>query len=102
MTPYALAILDLAREAIEALPEKDRSILEDALHIIQAVPHREGTRLNDELSGYRRLKKGRYRIFCKIDEPCHAVRILYVGFRKAGDRHDAYREFQRLFVRRRP
>ena len=101
MTPYNLEITASARAAIDVLPLKDRSVILDAIRIIHALPHRDGTRLKDELAGYRRVKKGRRRIFYEVDEGRSLISILYVGFRKAGDRHDAYREFQRLFGRSR-
>ena len=102
MTSCELEITASARAAIDALPPKDRSVIMDAVRIIHALPYREGTRLKDELAGYRRVKKGRHRIFYAVDEERSLIIILHIGFRKAGDRHDAYREFQRLFVRRRP
>ena len=47
----------------------------------------------------RLLKKGRFRVFYDIDETRRIIRILHVGFRKEGDKRDAYREFQRLIGR---
>lgn len=99
MTVYALEVTDRARDGINALATKERAMVLGAIRIIQAVPRRDGTRLTDELAGYRRLKKGRYRVFYQVDEVRRVVSILFVGFRKAGDRHDAYREFQRLIGR---
>ncbi len=99
MIPYTLAILDVARETAAALPEKDRRMIMDALRIIQAVPHREGTRLTDDLAGFRRLKKGRYRIFYEIKEAEHLIRVLFIGHRKEGDKQDAYRLFRKLIGR---
>ncbi len=99
MTAYALEVTDRARDAVNAIPAKQRAMILDAIRIIQEVPHREGTRLTDELAGYRRIKKGRYRVFYQVDEARRLVSILFVGFRKEGDRRDAYREFQKLIGR---
>jgi mRNA-degrading endonuclease RelE of RelBE toxin-antitoxin system len=99
VTAYALEITVHTQAAIQNLPAKDRSVIQDAIRIIQAMPHRDGTRLTDDLAGYRRLKKGRYRVFYDIDEGRRVIRILHIGFRKEGDRRDAYREFQRLIGR---
>lgn len=99
MSGYLLEVADRARDAVNDLPPKKRAMILDAIRIIQEVPHREGTRLTDDLAGYRRMKKGRYRVFYEVDEERRLIRVLHVGHRKAGDRHDAYREFKNLLGR---
>ena len=96
MNPYALDVLPQAREDIASLQGKDRSVILDALRIIHATPYREGTRLTDDMAGYRRLKKGRHRVFYRVDEDLRLIRILFIGFRKEGDRNDAYRLFRKF------
>ena len=96
MTLFGLDILPQAREDITALPKKDRGVILDGIRIIHATPYREGTRLTEDLAGYRRLKKGRYRVFYRVDEDQALIRILFIGFRKEGDKSDAYRLFRKL------
>ena len=96
MNGYRLDFLTSARAFIDALPQKDRAVIADAVRIIQSVPHGPGTQLTEDLYPYRRLKKGRWRIFYRIDETEKLIRVLFVGFRKEGDKKDAYRLFRKL------
>lgn len=54
-------------------------------------------RLKDDLTGVLRIKHGRLRLFFIANQ--EAAIVLMVGYRKAGDRHDAYEEFGRLLQR---
>jgi hypothetical protein len=52
-------------------------------------------RLSGDLAGILRVKKGRFRLFYILATEKVAARVLYVGFRKEGDKRDAYEEFRR-------
>jgi hypothetical protein len=47
------------------------------------------------IPGVFRLKQGRYRMFYLVSTQLRQVVILSVGYRKAGDKNDAYAELRR-------
>jgi hypothetical protein len=53
------------------------------------------TRLRGELSSVRRIKKQRLRLFFIVSTSNQAARLLFIGYRKQGHKHDAYAEFER-------
>jgi hypothetical protein len=52
--------------------------------------------LRDDLRGTYRNKIGRIRIFYITSRKANKAAVLYIGWRKEGDKHDAYTEFARL------
>jgi mRNA-degrading endonuclease RelE of RelBE toxin-antitoxin system len=56
-------------------------------------------RLSGELAGVLRIKKGRFRLFYLASTEKAAAVVLFIGYRKEGDKHDAYVEFERHLKR---
>lgn len=52
--------------------------------------------LRDDLRGIQRDKLGRWRVFYVVSTARGIAAVLYVGWRKEGDRDDAYAEMTRL------
>lgn len=55
--------------------------------------------LRDDLANVWRVKKGRLRIYYLASSQKQRAIVLFIGFRKAGDQHDAYEDVAR-FIRR--
>lgn len=76
--------------AIKAAVE---GVLSDPVHCADAKHQLRG-----DLAGICRLKIGyasRYRVFFIYSTEHRQTRLLWVGYRRAGDRRDAYEEFAR-------
>jgi mRNA-degrading endonuclease RelE of RelBE toxin-antitoxin system len=54
-----------------------------------------GTMLRDEFAGLGRVKFGRHRLIYVASREKRILVVLFIGFRKEGDKHDAYRELDR-------
>ena len=66
---------------------------------LRASPEVQGRMLLGELTGYRRVRAGRYRIIYKVQESPPAVYILVVGIRRDRSKHDVYRVAYRMVQR---
>jgi hypothetical protein len=51
--------------------------------------------LRSPLAGVFRIKKGRFRLFFIASREKQAAIVLFLGYRKEGDKRDAYSEFER-------
>lgn len=52
--------------------------------------------LRNPLHGILRVKIGRLRVFYIVSRELGVARVVYIGFRKAGDKREAYSELTRL------
>ena len=66
---------------------------------LRESPELQGRMLLGELTGYRRVRAGRYRIIYKVQESPPAVYILVVGIRRDRSKHDVYRVAYRMVQR---
>ena len=84
-----LAILD--RRAAGQIASRIRDLRES--------PELQGKMLLGELTGYRRVRAGRYRVIYRVQESPRAVYILVVGIRRDRSKHDVYRVAYRMVQR---
>ena len=68
----------------------DRVISEHALNPKFAL----GARKSGSLHGVFRQKSGRLRVFWIASKPKMTAIVLFIGYRKAGDKKDAYEQFK--------
>ncbi len=66
---------------------------------LRESPELQGRMLLGELTEYRRVRAGRYRIIYKVQESPPAVYILVVGIRRDRSKHDVYRVAYRMVQR---
>ena len=81
MSPYRLLYSKTARRLISKLNPEIKPIVRSRLDKLKKDPFL-GKRLQRELSGYRSLRTGRYRIVYKVDEEEKNIQIHYVGHRR--------------------
>lgn len=95
--------LFVSRTGVESLLELPAKIQKQAvrkMQTIEAAPASAGYPLRGELSGFRGIHSGRYRIIWQVatlEDDHEAAVVMYVGIRAEGDERDAYAEFARLF-----
>lgn len=77
-----------------ALWSQLKKILTEVLPV-EALAFGQRTPLGKDLRRIRRQKLGRLRIFYLASREHQRVIVLFIGYRKAGDKHDAYTEFDR-------
>lgn len=81
MSPYCILYSKTARSLISKLHPEIKPIVRSRLDKLKKEPFL-GKRLQRELSGYRSLRTGRYRIIYKIDEDKKTLQTHYVGHRR--------------------
>jgi mRNA-degrading endonuclease RelE of RelBE toxin-antitoxin system len=83
--------------AEEAVYKGMRKILDELLsHEERALDRSNGCRLgNHDFGNVFRQKLGRYRIFYIVSKAHQQSTVLFIGYRKEGDKNDAYAELSR-------
>ena len=80
-----------AARLVSKLHPETKKLVRSAIEQLQTNPFL-GDELHEELTGFRSLKPGRYRILYKFDEDRNVIDVYYVGHRR-----DVYDQF-RLFL----
>jgi mRNA interferase RelE/StbE len=81
MSRYRLLFSYTSRKQIAKLHPTLKPIIRARLDRLQNEPF-SGKNLERELSGYRSLRTGRFRIIYRIDEEKEIIEIHYIGRRK--------------------
>jgi mRNA interferase RelE/StbE len=79
-----------AARLISKLHPKIKKLMRSAVEDLRTDPY-IGEDLQEELSGFKFYKPGRYRVLYKIDEERNVIDVYY-----AGHRRDVYEEFGTL------
>ncbi|MCI0585685.1 MAG: type II toxin-antitoxin system RelE/ParE family toxin [Planctomycetes bacterium] len=79
-----------AADLIRKLHPESRRRIRGGIRALLDDPS-SGHELQLELSGFRSLRVGAYRVLYRIDEDARSVEVLYVG-----PRRDVYENFRRL------
>lgn len=84
-------------ESLEEIPDRRiQKQIRDRIQGLTSNPDVRGKPLRFELSGFRSIVVGRYRVIYRLDEEQRFVIVVLIGIRKEGDRKDAYIIAQRL------
>lgn len=106
-TPLALQQIAGLKAKAEAKPESADAtlwrgvkrvlgvILPDPEHAL-APEHALKKKPKQDFRGIYRCKFGRYRVFWIASRKVEKVVVLFIGYRKAGDKGDAYADLSRL------
>ena len=81
LTPYRLLYSETSRSLISKLHPEIKTVIRSRLDQLKENIFL-GKRLVRELSGYRSISAGRFRIIYKVDEENRALEIHYVGHRR--------------------
>ena len=81
MKEYRLLYSETTRRQVAKLHPEIKSVTRSRLDMLRKDPF-AGRRLERELSGYRSLRAGRFRIIYKVNEENESLEIHYVGHRK--------------------
>jgi mRNA interferase RelE/StbE len=81
MSRYRLLYSETSRKQIAKLHPTLKSIIRARLDTLQNEPF-SGKNLERELSGYRSLRTGRFRVIYRLNEDKEIIEIHYIGRRK--------------------
>ncbi|WP_435548770.1 type II toxin-antitoxin system RelE family toxin [Desulfobacterium sp. N47] len=81
MTEYNLVYSETSRNLIAKLHPDIKPLIRSKLNKLQKEPF-SGKTLERELSGYRSIRTGRFRIIYRLNEEKRIIEIHYVGRRK--------------------
>jgi mRNA interferase RelE/StbE len=81
MSRYHILYSDTSRKQIAKLHTTLKPVIRGRLDRLQNEPF-SGKNLERELSGYRSLRAGRFRIIYRLNEEKEIIEIHYVGRRK--------------------
>ena len=79
-----------AARLVSKLHPETKKLVRSAIEQLQTNPFL-GDELHEELTGFRSLKPGRYRILYKFDEDENTIDVYYVGHRR-----EVYEKFMLL------
>ncbi|MBI3020974.1 MAG: type II toxin-antitoxin system RelE/ParE family toxin [Candidatus Omnitrophica bacterium] len=103
---YRIVITPAGLKLLETVPDRRiREQIRDRIDGLAHEPEQQGKPLKGDLAGFRSLRAvgQRYRILYRVERArvlvvvvAVGLRIVAVGLRKEGDRHDIYRLAQKL------
>ncbi|MDO8444503.1 MAG: type II toxin-antitoxin system RelE/ParE family toxin [Deltaproteobacteria bacterium] len=92
MKRHKLLYSSVAREAAKILNPEIKPIIKESIEGLTDDPY-SGKELIEELSGFRSLVIGKYRVIYRLNEPS-VIEIHFIGHRR-----DVYMNFRKLLER---
>jgi len=95
MVSYQVFLTPQARLMLQSISDKRiRAMIARRIDGLAKEPVKKGKALVAELTGFRSLRVGRYRVLYKVEE--ESVIIVAVGIRREGDTKDIYARAKKL------